>query len=107
MLDALQLSQAAARLARAASHPATVIVFGSYARGDAAASSDLDLLVIETELPDKADEYLRLKAALGRIGVGVDLLLISQSEFARRSQVPGTLAYRARTEGRVLHGPPH
>ena len=61
------------------------------------------LVVVENELPDKAAEYLRLKAAVGRIGVGVDLLLFARSDFERRSQVPGTLPYRAKKEGRVLH----
>ena len=103
MLGPTQLAHAAARVAQAASRPATVIVFGSYARGDAVEASDLDLLVIEPELPDKADEYLRLKAAVGRMGVGVDLLLFTQDEFERRSEVPGTLAYWARKEGKVLH----
>ena len=103
MLSAAQLTQAAQRLAMAATRPATVIVFGSYARGDASEASDLDLLVIEPELPDKAAEYLRLKAAVGRIGVGVDLLLFARREFDRRSQVPGTLPYWALKEGKVLH----
>ena len=52
---------------------------------------------------DKAAEYLPLKAAVGRIGVGVDLLLFSRHDFERRSQVPGTLPYWARKEGKVLH----
>ena len=103
MLNPTQLVQAAQRVALAATSPTTVIVFGSYARGDASEASDLDLLVIEPELADKASEYLRLKAAVGRIGVGVDLLLFSRSEFERRSQVPGTLPYWAKMEGKVLH----
>ncbi len=103
MLTEAQLRQAAARLAAAASRPATVIVFGSYARGDASAASDLDLVVVEPDLPDKASEYLRLKAAVGRLGVGVDLLLFARPDFERRSQVPGTLPYRVRLEGKVLH----
>jgi uncharacterized protein len=103
MLEPAQLAQAAKRVAAAASRPATVIVFGSYARGDASEASDLDLVVIEPELPDKAGEYLRLKAAVGRIGVGVDLLLFARPDFERRSQVPGTLPYWAKKEGKVLH----
>ena len=103
MLQPEQLAQAAQRVASVASRPATVIVFGSYARGDATEASDLDLVVIEADLVDKAAEYLRLKAAVGRIGVGVDLLLFSRPDFERRSQVPGTLPYWARKEGKVLY----
>ena len=103
MLQPEQLKQAAQRLASAASRPATVIVFGSYARGDATESSDLDLVVVQPELVDKAGEYLRLKAAVGRIGVGVDLLLFARPDFERRSQVPGTLPYWAKKEGKVLY----
>lgn len=103
MLNPAQLVQAARRVAEAATSPATVIVFGSYARGDACEASDLDLVVIEPELADKAGEYLRLKAAVGRIGVGVDLILYTRLDFERRSQVPGTLPYWAKKEGKVLH----
>ena len=53
MLKPDQLANAALRVAAAATRPATVIVFGSYARGDATESSDVDLVVIEPELPDK------------------------------------------------------
>ena len=69
MLHPDQLTAAAHRLAAAASRPATVIVLGSYARGDATEESDLDLLVVQPEVSDRAGEYLRLKAAVGRMGV--------------------------------------
>lgn len=103
MLRPDQIQRAAQRVAAAATSPATVIVFGSYARGDADEASDLDLIVVEPALVDEAAEYLRLKAAAGRMGVGVDLLLFSRREFDRRSQVPGTLPYWATREGKVLH----
>ena len=103
MLRPDQIQRAAQRVAAAATSPATVIVFGSYARGDADEASDLDLIVIEPALVDEAAEYLRLKAAVGRMGVGVDLLLFSRRECDRRSQVPGTLPYWAAKEGKVLH----
>lgn len=103
MLTPLQLDAAVQRIVVHASGPAKVILFGSYARGDADEGSDLDLMVVERELPDKPAEYLRLKQAIGRIGVGVDLLLFSELEFQRRSQVPGTVLYWAKKEGKVLH----
>lgn len=103
MLNDHQVSDTVKRMVLALSRPARIILFGSYARGEAVEESDLDLLIIEPELPDKAAEYLRLKHAVGRIGVGVDLVLLSASDFERRKQVPGTLAYWASKEGKVLH----
>lgn len=97
ILDAVQ------RAARAASGPARIILFGSYARGDADEGSDLDLLVIEQNVPDKAAEYLKLHRAIGPLGVGVDVLVFSRDEFARRSQVPGTVPYWAAKEGKLLY----
>jgi predicted nucleotidyltransferase len=79
------------------------MVFGSYARGDADEGSDLDLLVVEKEVTDKASEYLKLHRAIGAIGVGVDVLICSQQEFERRCQVPGTVPYWANKEGKLLH----
>lgn len=103
MLDAEAIQSAVKRMVAAASGPSRVILFGSYARGTADEGSDLDLLVIERDIPDKASEYIRLRGAIGRIGTGVDVLMYSESEASRRRQVPGTLLHRAFNEGRVLH----
>ena len=94
---------AARRAALAASSPARVLLFGSYARGEANSDSDLDLLVIEQQVTDKAAEYLRLHRAVGILGVGVDVMVISREEFERRRQVPGTVPYWASKEGQVLY----
>ncbi|OGB34247.1 MAG: DNA polymerase subunit beta [Burkholderiales bacterium RIFCSPLOWO2_12_FULL_61_40] len=103
MLEQHAILEAAHRAAEAASSPASVVLFGSYARGDADEGSDLDLLVIEHSVTDKAAEYLKLHRAIGAMGVGVDVLVMSSEEFARRSQVPGTVPYWAAKEGRILH----
>lgn len=103
MLDENAIRDTAMRLAQAASQPARVILFGSYARGNADEASDLDLLVIEESLQDKAGEYLKLRDALGSLPTGVDLLLMTRQEFERRSQVKGTMPFHANCEGRVLH----
>lgn len=103
MLTEQQLLDAVTRIVAEASQPAKVILFGSYALGEADEASDVDLLVIERDVKDKAAEYLRLREAVGRVGVGVDLLLCTEQEFDRRSQVRGTVHYWARKTGRVLY----
>ena len=103
MLSAEAIAAAAIRVAAAASSPSRVVLFGSYARGTADDGSDLDLLVIQKEVPNRAEEYLRLRQAVGAVGTGVDVLVYSEHEAVRRAEVPGTLLYWAIKEGRVLH----
>jgi predicted nucleotidyltransferase len=100
------ISTVAERAVQAACGPVRVVLFGSYARGQAGPHSDLDLAVIEpafTDLQAKADEYLRIRKAIGSVGTGVDLLLYDEEEFSWRSQVPGTLPYWIQKEGKLLH----
>jgi predicted nucleotidyltransferase len=106
MISGEQIQQAVERLV-AAANPSKVILFGSYARGDATEDSDLDLMVIELEVSNQFDEMVRLRNAIGDMPIGVDLLVYSDREASRRSQVPGTLLYWAFKEGRVLYDACH
>lgn len=103
MLNHQSIQEVVNRAVAAAHAPSRVIVFGSYARGDADEGSDLDLMVIEREVPNKGEEMLRLDRAIGWIGKGVDVLVYSEEDFVRRSAVPGTAPYWARIEGKVLY----
>ena len=106
MISEQTIQQAVARLV-AAANPSKVILFGSYARGDATEDSDLDLMVIEPEVVNQFDEMVRLRNAMGDMPVGVDLLVYSDREASRRSLVPGTLLYWAFKEGRVMYDACH
>ena len=102
MITEQALRQAVERIVKAA-QPSRVILFGSYARGDADEGSDLDIMVIEPEVTDRYAEMIRLHEAVGSIGSGVDVLVYSEAEYERRSQVPGTVLYWARKEGKPLY----
>lgn len=70
MLTHSHVQEIATRIAAAAHSPAKVILFGSYGRGDATEHADLDLLVVEHEVLDHTEEYLRLRKAVGRVSAG-------------------------------------
>ena len=106
MINEQTLQDVVARIV-AAAQPSRVILFGSYGRGDADAGSDLDLIVIERNVDNRYGEMIRLHNAVGHIGVGVDVLVYSETEYERRSQVPGTVLYWARKEGTSLYEAAH
>lgn len=87
MLSEEKIQRVVERIVQAA-HPSKVILFDSYARGNANENSDLDLMVIEPHVADAGQEMVLLRIAIGSIGTGVDVLVYSEAEFERRSQ-PG------------------
>lgn len=98
-----QILQTAVARVLSVAQPLRIILFGSYARGDADAQSDIDLLVVEQDVVDRGQEMLRLTRSIGYLGLGVDVLVYSEQEVMRRGQVPGTLLYHALNEGKVLY----
>ena len=96
------IERAGRALLLAARKPARVVLFGSSARGDEAPDSDLDFLVIESDVEDRASESIRLRRALGDIGVPVDVVVLDEGLASRRAKVPGTMVHHALREGRVV-----
>ena len=103
MLQNEIIRQAIDRIVGAASQPSKIILFGSYARGDAGEHSDLDIMVIEPVVEDRAQEMLRLQESIGWIGVDVDVLVYSEAEFEQRRNWCSTPVYWALREGQVMY----
>jgi predicted nucleotidyltransferase len=99
-----ELLQAAIHTLAADGAPRRIVLFGSYARGDATEDSDLDLLVIEDEVADRAQEMVRLRRLLRPLRVPADVLVYSADEVRRWGKQPGSALYWALREGKVVHG---
>jgi predicted nucleotidyltransferase len=95
---------AAVRTLAEAARPQGIVLFGSHARGQAGPDSDLDLLVIEEHMDDRAAEMVRLRRALRYLRISVDVLVASADEVAQYAVQPGHVLYWALKEGRVVYG---
>ncbi|MDO8186898.1 nucleotidyltransferase domain-containing protein [Conexibacter sp. JD483] len=102
MIDERTIALASSRLTAAIPDAARVYLFGSAARQQTGPDSDLDFLVIEPIVEDRAKEAVRLRRAIGDVGVPVDVIVLDSTTAASRANVPGTMVHHALTDGRLL-----
>ena len=100
MIDQKTIDQAVQRLLDAAPTGSEVILFGSYARGDATEDSDLDFLVVEPVLDSRRHEMVRLRAVLRTLRIPVNVLVVSRDAFQSWKERPNNVIFEAVREGR-------
>ena len=103
MITAQEAIDTAVQRLVTAANPKKVILFGSFAEGTATSESDVDLLVIEHAIASKRTEMVRLRKAIGSIGLPVDVLVVSESEVSDWGHLPGTAMYWALKKGKILY----
>jgi predicted nucleotidyltransferase len=92
-------------LVKSAMAPATVYLFGSYARGDATSRSDVDILVVERGLGDWLAETVRLgRIVRAHLDKEVDLVVMGAVDWRKWRHHQGTIQHAAATEGVRLAG---
>ena len=99
------VEQAIKTLIEAAPPGASVIVFGSHARGNAGEQSDVDFLVVEPELPTgRRAEMVRLRQVLRPLRIPADVLVVSRRVFEEWKNTPNTVIFEAARQGKVYDG---
>jgi predicted nucleotidyltransferase len=83
--------------------PDQIILFGSYARGEARPDSDIDLLVVLPLNGSKRAKQVEMRVALHDIRVPKDIIVATPEQVARQRNVIGTIIRPALREGRVLY----
>ncbi len=102
MIDEATINEAGRRLLDAAPPGTRVILFGSHARGEADRDSDLDLLVIEPDVQNAAEESVRLRRTLRGLLYAADVIVASEQRVSDWREVKGSLIHAALVEGREL-----
>jgi predicted nucleotidyltransferase len=84
--------------------PVAVWIFGSVARGDDGADSDIDLLVVLSEF-DPATTMTLKRTVLGSVSVPApfDISFTDSRRFEERRRIAGTLERAAAREGHVVY----
>ncbi len=84
--------------------PEQVILFGSHARGQAAAHSDVDLLVVMRVEEERKQRGNPIRRAIAEHFVlPVDVLIRSPEVFAEQRKNSYSLVHKALKEGEVLY----
>jgi uncharacterized protein len=83
--------------------PDRIILFGSHARGDARADSDIDLLVLFREVADPNKRAAELYASLAGIAGPKDIVVSTTARFERYKNVVNTVYWPAAREGRTIY----
>lgn len=83
---------------------ATVILFGSRARGDAQTESDVDLLVITDTDQNPLQVAGEIYLEVGDRDFGLDLVVMTPARFERKRRGADPFVRDIVAQGRVLHG---
>ena len=83
--------------------PDQIILFGSHARGQPRPDSDLDLLIVLPEAPDRRRAAVEIMRALRDLPVSKDILVTTPAHLAERGQVNGLVYRTALEEGIVVY----
>ena len=83
--------------------PSRVVLFGSYARGTAIESSDVDLLVVLPNGTDRHHAAVEIHRVLGDLPVAKDIVVTTPEEVSRRGAIAGGVLRAALREGKVVY----
>jgi len=96
------LSDMVKRMCRVGS-PEKIILFGSMAREDAKADSDIDLLVIESSDLPRYKRPSRYRKAVAGLFIAKDIVVWSPDEIEEWKNVPNAFITTILREGRVIY----
>jgi uncharacterized protein len=83
--------------------PLRIILFGSWARGEARPDSDFDLLVVLAQVANKRNSTIQIGNSLSDLPVSKDIVVTTPDEIERRGKIIGDVLRPALREGIVIY----
>lgn len=105
MISTEQFDELSERI-RAAFHPERIVLFGSYAEGNATEESDVDLLVVADTTLHPRERYGAVRCLLSDFPAGFDIVVKTPAEYQRNRTTINHIVYFAEKYGKVLYERP-
>lgn len=86
----------------ARAHPERIILFGSTARDEGGPRSDIDLLIVKSNV-HRRRLAMDLYEELADLGQAVDLIVVTPEDIERYGRSPALILEPALREGKVLY----
>lgn len=84
-------------------HPMKIILFGSWARGDAREDSDIDLLVVLPKAEHTRKAAIQIGNSLSNLPIGKDIIVATPEEIEKYGKTVGNILLPALTDGKVIY----
>jgi len=84
-------------------HPVKIILFGSWARGEAREDSDIDLLVVLPKTEHTRRSARAIGNSLSNLPISKDIIVATPEEIEKHGKTVGDILLPALTEGKVIY----
>ncbi|MCF6183087.1 MAG: nucleotidyltransferase domain-containing protein [Bacteroidales bacterium] len=83
--------------------PEKIIIFGSYAKGEQKADSDLDILVIKNTKERFFERVRAVRKAIQPQIIPMDILVYTPEEFEQKKEMINHIVYIINKEGKIFY----
>ncbi len=84
-------------------HPVQIILFGSWARGEAREDSDVDLLVVLSKVEHKRKAAIQIGNSLSNLPISKDIIVTTPEEIKEYGKTVGNILLPALQEGKIIY----
>jgi predicted nucleotidyltransferase len=84
-------------------HPEKIILFGSWARGEAREDSDLDLLVVISKVEHTRRVAIQIGNALSNLPISKDIIVSTPKDIEKYGKTVGYILGPALAEGKIIY----